>query len=133
MIVPVDGMVMPFVIRIAEWANLCIVIDRRAEIGAVVFFALSFKISKEMSSLYLGLDVFCLVEARILQLDMQFLPWTTGTAVKLSSLQILGIRPRIGRTHQVQNTTTTLFANVILNNLVARSHPLDSQRIRFLS
>jgi hypothetical protein len=66
----------------------------------------------ETSSLYFGLDIFCLFEAWVLKLDTQKLPfkyWEALEHVKFwgSSLH------NVDRIHQAQNKMTTSLATVI--------------------
>ncbi len=60
---------------------------------------------KEMSSLYFGLAVFCLFEARVLETRNP--PSIQRAPVHWTLRQILGLQLQIGRTHLSQNTTTT--------------------------
>jgi hypothetical protein len=81
------------------------------DIGAVMFSNLwsglrYCEIRKEMSSLYFGLAVFCLFEARIPEFDTQ--PPLHAACTHWTLRQILGLNLQIGRIHLAQNTTTSL-------------------------
>ncbi len=80
------------------------------------------EISKEMSLLYFGLDVFCQFEARVPEFDQRSVCsvyCTEGGGVGGVAYQILGLQPQMDRLQLAQNTmTTSLFWSYNTSSLV---------------